>query len=130
MALPIAPAQVVAASYERVSTRDQARRGFSLITQRQTVDEYCREAGLELPDELHFRDGVDQDASGADWNLPDLTRMLGLAKQREFQILVVPDYDRFARNMAKALVLESQLATYGVEVRYMNLPFDNSAEGQ
>ena len=104
MALPAAPTQLCAASYERVSTRIQATAGFSLITQRQGIDEYCADHSLQLPAHLRFRDGVDADASGAQWNLPDLQRMLAVAKARVFQVLVVPDYDRFARNMAKFLM--------------------------
>src|SRR5215212_8598442 len=135
MALALAPTQplsapLIAASYERVSTRIQAAPGFSLITQRQGIDEYCADHSLHLPAHLRFRDGVDADASGAEWNLPDLQRMLAVAKAGAFQVLVVPDYDRFARNTAKALTLEALLAEYGVQVRYMNLPVDDSPEGQ
>jgi site-specific DNA recombinase len=121
---------IIAASYERVSTRIQGRYGFSLGMQHQSIEEFvCAQDGWVLPAQLRFRDGEDENASGADWDLPDLTRMLEAARNREFQVLVVPDFDRFARSLVKGLVLEEQLKKYGVRVVYQRVPLDDSPEG-
>lgn len=121
--------QTIAASYERVSQTIQAL-GFSLQTQRLGSDEYAERMAWLLPEDLHFRDGEDDDASGADWDLPDLLRMLEAAKARRFQVLIVPVHDRLARDMGKAIVVESQLESYGVRVVYINAPDDGSPEGK
>jgi DNA invertase Pin-like site-specific DNA recombinase/DNA transposition AAA+ family ATPase len=121
---------IVAASYERVSSRLQGRYGFSLGAQLQSLGDFTRSQGWLLPEHLRFRDGEDDDASGADWDLPDLNRMLAAARQNEFQVLVVPDFDRFARLLVKGLVLEEQLKKYGVRVVYQRVPLDDSPEGR
>lgn len=120
----------IVASYERVSSMAQARLGFSLGTQAKDAALLVQENGWELPQHLRFVDGEEQNASGADWNLEGLNAMLAAAKRQEFTILLVPDVDRFARNMIKALVLEEELRRFGVRVIYRNLPTDDSPEGR
>jgi DNA invertase Pin-like site-specific DNA recombinase len=88
--------ETIAASYERVSTRNQGRYGFSLGGQDQSLADFCAAQGWRLHDNLRFRDGEMTAASGADWNLPGLTAMLDAAKRQEFSILAVYDLDRFA----------------------------------
>lgn len=121
---------IIAASYERVSTRNQGQHGFSLGAQHQTMEEFAAVNGWSLPDDLRLRDGEDEDASGVDWDLPGLTKMLEAAKRREFQILIVPDFDRFARSIVKGLVLEEQLKQYGVRVVFQRVPVEDTPEGQ
>ena len=99
----------IAASDERVSTRLQGQTGFSLAAQAKDAAHFAASNGWHLLDHLRFRDGEDRHASGADWDLPGLNAMLDAAKRREFQVLLVPTVDRFARDMTKALVLEQQL---------------------
>ena len=120
---------IVAASYERVSTRVQGRSGFSLIAQHASGEDFARAQGWLLPPELRFRDGDEANASGADWDLPGLTAMMEAAHRRAFRVLVVPDLDRFARSMVKGLVLEEQLRKYGVRVVYQRVPTEETPEG-
>jgi len=120
----------VAASYERVSTRLQGQSGFSLGAQEKDAATFAREQGLDLRHELRFRDGEDRAASGADWDLEGLNAALTAAEQRRYQVLIVPDPDRFARNMVKALVLEEQLRRHGVRVVYIRMPLEDTAEGR
>ena len=122
--------QVVVASYERVSTFVQAQRGYSLGAQTQDIDAFVAKNGWVLPDHLRFRDGDTQNASGASWDLPGLNAMLAAAKRGEFQIVVTPDFDRFARNMVKALILEAELKRDGVKVIFLRVPLEDTAEGR
>ncbi|MDP9363445.1 MAG: recombinase family protein [Chloroflexota bacterium] len=124
------PGAIIAASYERVSTRVQGRFGFSLGAQHQSLEDFARSQGWVLPEHLRYRDGEDADASGASWDLPGLNCMLEAASRREFGILVVPDLDRFARSLVKGLVLEEQLRKLGVRVVYQRIPTDDTPEGQ
>jgi site-specific DNA recombinase len=121
---------IIAASYERVSTRMQGQYGFSLGAQHQSLEDFITAQGWHLPEHLRFRDGEDAAASGADWDLPDLNRMLEAARSREFTVLVVPDFDRFARSMVKGLVLEEQLKKLGVRVVFQRVPVEDTPEGQ
>ena len=125
-----AAASIVAATYARVSTRMQGQYGFSLRGQDQTLEEWVAAQGWILPERLRFRDGEDADASGTRWDLPDLNRMLEAAGRGEFQVLAVPDLDRFARTLVKGLVLEEQLKKNGVRVVYQRVPIDDSPEGR
>ena len=56
--------------------------------------------------------------------------MLEAAQRREFRYLVVPDRDRFARDVLKAKILEDQLNKYGVHVVYQRAPTEEGPEGQ
>lgn len=120
---------VVAATYERVSTRTQGQTGFSLGAQAKDTAQYAAEMGWSLPDDLRFRDGEDRHASGADWDLPGLNAMLDAAKRHEFSVLIVPAVDRFARDMVKAKVLEQQLSKLSVRTVYLSAPVEDSPEG-
>lgn len=122
--------ETTAASYERVSTRPQGVTGFSLGAQEKDAVAFARDHGWTLPDHLRFRDGEDRAASGADWDLEGLNAAMDAAKRHEYQVLIVPDPDRFARNMVKALVLEEQLRKYGVRVVYIRMPLEDTAEGR
>jgi DNA invertase Pin-like site-specific DNA recombinase len=111
-------ATIIAASYERVSTRVEGQTGFSLAAQHESNEAFAESRGWVLPERLRFRDGENANASGKDWDLPGLNRMLEAAQRREFRYLVVPDRDRFARDVLKAKILEDQLSKYGVHVVY------------
>jgi site-specific DNA recombinase len=121
---------VVAASYERVSTRVQGQTGFSLAAQHESNEAFAESRGWVLPENLRFRDGENGNASGKDWDLAGLNGMLEAAQRREFRYLVVPDRDRFARDVLKAKILEDQLNRYGVHVVYQRAPTEEGPEGQ
>ena len=125
-----AQATTIAASYERVSTRVQGQTGFSLAAQHESNEQFAHSRGRELPANLRFRDGENANASGKDWDLPGLNGMLEAARRREFRYLVVPDRDRFARDVLKAKILEDQLNKYGVHVVYQRAPNEEGPEGQ
>jgi site-specific DNA recombinase len=112
-----------AAIYSRVSTLMQAQHGFSLAAQAKDCQRLADELGAVVVGEPY----VDQD-SGAEWDLPQLNAMLDAAKRREFDVLIVYDPDRLARNMAKQLVIEEELKRYGVTIQYVGLRLGDSAE--
>src|SRR5688572_31066682 len=122
MAIVPSSATLRAAVYTRVSTLEQGERGYSL--EAQAVD--CRKLAAELSAEV-VGTYSDQD-SGASWDLPGLNAMLDAAKRHEFDVLIVYDPDRLARNMAKQLVLEEELQRAGVALRYCTLRGGDSAE--
>jgi DNA invertase Pin-like site-specific DNA recombinase len=50
----------------------------------------------------------DRGASGADWSLPKLNQALDMARAGEFDVFVTRELDRFARSLAKQLVIEGE----------------------
>src|SRR6266487_3499482 len=107
-------AQQRAAIYTRVSRAIQAER-YSLEAQLKD----CRKLADEL-DATVAHEWRDVE-SGAEWDLPGLNALLDAAKERRYEVLLVADPDRLARNMAKQLVIEEELARSGVTIRYVNL---------
>ena len=67
-------------------------------------------------------------AEAWEWDLPGLNALLDAAKRREFDVLLVYDPDRLARNMAKQLVLEAELSRHNVTIRYCTLRLGDTAE--
>lgn len=113
-----------AVKYRRVSTLMQKQHGFSLGAQDRDLDKLAEELGADIVADFEDND------SGAEWDLPGINALLDMAKRREFDLLLVYDPDRFARSMAKQLVLEEELARYGVKIQYVTLRVGESAEDQ
>lgn len=123
---PTAATYAVAATYERVSTYQQFKYGGSMTAQHRDGGEFAAANGWTLPEALRFSDTD----SGAEWDLPGLGAMLAAAKRGEFRILIVPHPDRWARDTVKALVIEEQLASYGVRLVFIAMQLDDSPEGK
>jgi DNA invertase Pin-like site-specific DNA recombinase len=111
-----------AASYERVSRQVQALYGHGLKRQERNVDEMARELRVILPSDLRFRDGVDDNASGAAMSLPALDRVVELARAGRFKTLLVAGTDRWTRESGKGMWLTRQVREYGVRVVWGDLP--------
>src|SRR5215831_10585450 len=107
---------LTAASYERVSRQVQALYGHGLKRQERNVDEMARDLNVVLPPDLRFRDGVDDNASGAAWELPDLDRCMEAARAGRFKTLLIPTSDRWTRDTPKGLWMTRQVRAYGVRV--------------
>lgn len=103
-----------ALGYLRVSTSRQADRGMGLDVQRDRIEEFAAEQGLELVDV------VEETASGAvknggelSWeHRPALINVMERARRRDFDVLLVARLDRLSRDYASLQVLERRLAGY------------------
>lgn len=113
--------------YARVSSDDRSKDGRNLESQLDMGREYCQKQGYtviaELPED-------DRGASGASWDLPQLNQALAMARAAQFDILVVRELDRFARSLAKQLVIETEFKRAGVEIEYILAQYEDSPEGQ
>ncbi|MFZ5901176.1 MAG: recombinase family protein [Bacillota bacterium] len=116
---------LLAAVYLRVSSEEQARHGYSLDFQA----EKCRERALELGATgiVFYRDpGV----SGALLDRPGLNALRQAVRNKEIDLVVVLDPDRFARNVAHQLLVTEEIDRSGARLEFVNFEWRNTPEGQ
>jgi site-specific DNA recombinase len=114
--------------YARVSYDDRKRsEGLNLDSQLEMGREYADEHGYTIVAELPEDD---RGVSGADLDLPKLTEALEMARAGELDVLVTRELDRFARGLAKQLVVEQEFKRAGVDVEYVLEKYDDTPEGQ
>ena len=68
--------------------------------------------------------------SGSDLDLEGIQRILEMARNREFDVLIVREMDRLSRNLAKQLFIEDELKQCGIRIEYVYSEYDNSPEGE
>jgi site-specific DNA recombinase len=115
-----------AVTYARTSYDDRENDGRNLQGQLDMCREYALSHNWHVVAELAEDD---HGASGADWDLPGLTKALEMARAGEFDVLVVRELDRFARGLAKQLVIEEEFRQAKVEVAYVLGEYADTPEG-
>jgi len=116
-----------ALTYARVSYDDRKNEARNLEGQIEDGRAYCQEKGYRIVAELAEDD---RGASGADWDLPKLSQALEMARAGEFDVFVTRELDRFARSLAKQLVIEAEFKRCSVEVEYVLGEYPDTPEGQ
>src|SRR5215210_5943558 len=102
-----------AVTYARVSSDDRSKGGRNLAGQLEMCREYSINHGYELIAELSEDD---RGASGASFELEQLGVILEMAREQQFEVLVVRELDRLSRNLAKQLIIEEELKKCGVRI--------------
>lgn len=113
-----------AAIYCRVSTSTQAEKGYSLPEQDLICAQYI------LDKQYTFVDRVHEDISGTTYERPQMDRILQMAKNKQIDVLVCMELDRFARGPVPMIIMERQLKEYGVKVEYALNQFDSTPIGE
>lgn len=113
--------------YDRVSTRVQSLAGYSGGAAGYQLSD-CR-ARATARGYVVVGEITDVD-SGADWQIAGIMDALDRARRSEYDVLIVPETSRFARNLAKKTVYEADLRRHGVVVEYLNLPDTDTIEGR
>jgi len=72
----------------------------------------------------------DRGASGASLDLDGLNQVRDMAHDGQFDVLVVREIDRFARSLAKQLIVEEELKRGSVEIEYVIGQCADTPEGQ
>ena len=106
----------------RVSTDDQADRGFSLNHQDRMLRQYC-----EIND--HNIVGMySEDYSAKTFDRPEWKKIMTYIKQnrKKVDMILCLRWDRFSRNQFDALTVIKQLQKYGVIVNTIEQPLDLS----
>jgi len=114
--------------YARVSTDDRVKTGGeNLRAQIELCHNYAEEKGYVVVAELSEND---RGASGASFDLPELSKALQMARQGDFDVFIVRELDRLSRDLAKQLIVEQELAQSGVTIEYVLYDFPDTPEGR
>ncbi len=116
---------MVAAVYARVSTEEQARRGFSLGEQLARCRARARELGAASVVEF-----VDDGVSGELWERPALSALRAAVRTGDVGLFVCLDPDRLARRLVYQLLATDELERRGVRIEFVDFEWRATAEGQ
>lgn len=100
--------------FERVSTEEQSRHGFSIETQRQALEEYCAANHIKIVD--HYTDaGV---SGGKPWKQrPELRRLISDVEAGKIDVILFTKLDRWFRNVVEYYKVQEILDKHGVTWR-------------
>ena len=111
--------------YARVSTEEQARKGYSLAQQLEALRAYAAKEGYEVLEEV-----ADPGQSGASLERPGMDRVRDLVAAGGVSVVLAQDRDRFAREPAYHYLLRKELEGHGCKLRALNDRGDGSPEGE
>src|SRR5205823_6416692 len=111
-------------TYSRVSTDDQAERGYSLPSQAREMRDHAKRKGYTIVDELS-----DEGVSGATLDRPSLTRLRDGARAGRWGVVLVHAPDRLSRNLVHQLLLLDEFKEAGTRVEFVTTPAEDTAEG-
>ncbi|HEY4325740.1 MAG TPA: recombinase family protein [Mucilaginibacter sp.] len=108
--------------YIRVSTDEQADKGYSQRSQEEVLTRYCSIKGIEV------RKVIYEDCSAKSFNRPEWQKLLiDLKKKRgQSDLILFTKWDRFSRNAGDAYQMINLLASLGVEPQAIEQPLDIS----
>jgi site-specific DNA recombinase len=101
--------------YARVSTEEQAKKGYSLAQQIEALREYAARERYEVIEEV-----TDPGQSGASLDRPGMDRVRDLVAAGGVSVVLALDRDRLARKVVLNLVLEEELARHSCGLRALN----------
>lgn len=116
---------MIAAIYVRVSTDQQAEKGYSIDTQLAA----CRKCACELG-ATTIEEYVDDGYSAEFIERPDLTRLRQAIKAKKFDLVVFYDPDRMARNLLHQLIIAEEIDKSGAELKFVIVNYDQSPDGR
>jgi site-specific DNA recombinase len=110
----------IADLYVRVSTDEQAEKGYSQRNQEELLRKYC---GIN---DIQIRDVIYEDHSAKTFNRPQWKKLLVNLKKNKNKIDLVlfMKWDRFSRNAGDAYQMISLLRKLGVEPQAIEQPLD------
>lgn len=108
-----------AAIYTRVSTEDQAKEGFSLDAQIESLRNYCKARGWEIAGEY-----IDDGHSGRNTRRPAYQKMM--SEKEKWDTILVVKMDRIHRNSRNFMEMMDNLRKWGKEFSSMQESLDTS----
>lgn len=111
------------AIYARVSTEEQAKEGFSIAAQLQTLRQYAQIYNWEVIDEY-----VDEGISGKSVKgRPEMKRLIKDVENERFDAVLVWKISRLSRNMLETLMILDKFEKYNVKFISYSENFDTSS---
>lgn len=107
--------------YERVSTDEQAKEGYSIAAQDSKGKAFIESQGWTLNGVY-----VDDGESAKDLNRPDLQRLLSDAQNGKIDVIVVYKLDRLTRSVKDLYDLLETLEMHGVKFKSVTEPYDTT----
>ncbi len=106
--------------YARVSTDEQANRGYGIENQEMVAKNYVRRKGYNL------LSVIKEDFSAKTFNRPEWQKLIDYIKSNKglVQRIVVLKWDRFSRNIIDTLEMTRKLRKMGVTVDCIEQPID------
>lgn len=114
--------------YERVSTDEQAKYGYSIKTQIDALEEHCETSKMKIVD--HY---TDDGVSGgkAAFRRPQMSRLLEDVKAGKIDIILFTRLDRWFRNVKEYFKVQEILDEHGVQWKAIWEDYDTtSANGR
>lgn len=111
------------ACYERVSTEEQALRGFSIETQIDNLAEYSQKNQMKIVD--HY---TDEGVSGgkAAFKRPEMARLLEDVKAGKIDMILFTKLDRWFRNVKEYFKVQEILDAHKVEWKAIHEDYDTT----
>jgi site-specific DNA recombinase len=110
--------------YARVSTDEQAKKGFSILDQLRALWEYAAREHYDVIEEVE-----DDGYSGGDPYRPGLQRVMELSEGGAADIVLAAKRDRFFRSRLHRLLWDQDLKDYGVRLVALNDTGNRLADG-
>ena len=106
--------------YTRVSTDEQAEKGFSLRHQKQVLQTYCTINKIKII--KHF----EEDFSAKNFNRPEWKKLMDFVAKNKNQVdkILFTKWDRFSRNSDESRDVIRKLKALGIEVNSIEQPLD------
>ena len=106
--------------YVRVSTDEQAEKGYSLAHQEEKLRQYCAMQNIQI---VGF---YKEDHSAQTFERPEFTKLLAFSKKSKnaVNLLLFTKWDRFSRNAGDAYGMINQLNKLGIEPQALEQPLD------
>ena len=111
--------------YARVSTDEQAKRGFSLAQQMEALCAHCAREGYEVLEEVR-----DEGWSGAYLERPGLDRVRDLVEVGGVSAVLAQDADRITRDPGHRAFLDDEFERLGARLVALDDWGDGSHEGE
>lgn len=113
--------------YVRVSTEEQAEKGYSL--EGQTED--CRSRAMALGYSAEETLVLADEASGAVLDRPGLSRLRQLVAAKPApEVVILYDPDRLARKLAHQLLITEEIVKRKITLEFVNFTWNNTPEGR
>ena len=107
--------------YIRVSTDEQAQKGYSQRSQEEKLNKYCKDNQIEIVQTI-FEDHTAKSFDRPAWNA--MMKQLHSSKASRPHMILFTRWDRFSRNTANAYYMITQLGKMGIELQTTDQPLD------